>query len=219
MAEELGRIEKPEAGSFTKPRKLFFVPLIFAPAEPEGDLGEKIRGYWAEVDAHVANLEVKLGSVTKIYHELVPVGGEEGSRLIEELNSASYKLVRSRLDTGAEVQPIEDVDLLTEFMDWTRCLAIGLQNQRVLARVYESYSEAHSSRNKGMVQKMDETLKEGDVGILLMREGHQLQFPSDIEVFYVAPPALDDLKRWLRDREREVEAEGQADGSGEKEGA
>jgi hypothetical protein len=154
MAEELGKIEKPEVGSFTKPRKLFFVPLIFAPAEPEGDLGERIRGYWAEVDAHV---------------------------------------------------------------DWTRCLAIGLQNQRVLATVYESYSDAHSSRNKGIVQRMDETLKEGDVGILLMREGHQLQFPSDIEVFYVAPPALDDLKRWLRDREREVEAEGQADESREKE--
>ena len=31
-----------------------------------------------------------------------------------------------------------------------------------------------------------------------MREGHQLQFPSDIEVFYVAPPALDEIKRWSR---------------------
>ncbi len=36
-----------------------------------------------------------------------------------------------------------------------------------------------------------------------MREGHQVQFPTDIEVFYVAPPGLDEIKRWIRAREEE----------------
>ena len=47
-----------------------------------------------------------------------------------------------------------------------------------------------------------------------MREGHQVQFPADIEVFYVSPPGLDDIKRWLRTKE--IEAEKEADESPEK---
>ena len=206
MAEELGQIEKPDADKFSKGRKLFFVPLIFSPPEPEGDFEEKIRKYWDEVEAHITNLESRLGSVSRIYHELVPVGGEQGGQVIEELNSASYQIASSRIERGAEVQPIEDADLLTEFMDWSRCLAVGLQNPVVLTKVYESYTEVRSKRNEDMAKKLDESLKGNEIGILLMREGHQVQFPSDIEVFYVAPPALDEIKRWFRTRDEEYQA-------------
>jgi hypothetical protein len=34
-----------------------------------------------------------------------------------------------------------------------------------------------------------------------MRENHQVQFPPDVQVFYIAPPALDEIRRWLRERE------------------
>jgi hypothetical protein len=34
-----------------------------------------------------------------------------------------------------------------------------------------------------------------------MGEGHALHFPEDIQVFYIAPPALDEIRRWLRDQE------------------
>jgi hypothetical protein len=40
---------------------------------------------------------------------------------------------------------------------------------------------------------------------LIMRENHQIQFPPDIQIFYVAPPALDEINRWLRDREARTE--------------
>ena len=38
-----------------------------------------------------------------------------------------------------------------------------------------------------------------------------VQFPVDIEVFSVAPPALDEIHRWLRDRSQAVPAEKEAD--------
>ena len=203
MAKKLAKIEKPPVEKYSKGRKLLFVPLLFSPPDPEDDFVERARKYWDEVESHITNLESKLGSVNKVFHELVPVGGEEGSKVIEELNSASYQIVRARLDKGAKVQPVEDIGLLTEFMDWSRCLAVGLQNQKVLTKVYKSYSEVHSRRNKDIAKKIDKTLKEEDIGILLMREGHQVQFPTDIEVFYVAPPGLDEIKRWIRAREEE----------------
>jgi hypothetical protein len=37
-----------------------------------------------------------------------------------------------------------------------------------------------------------------------------VQFARDIEVFSVAPPALDDIHRWLRDRSKQVEDQGEA---------
>jgi hypothetical protein len=86
-------------------------------------------------------------------------------------------------------------------MDWNRCLVIGLQNPNVINKVYESYLAASKKRNEYIIKKINETLKEDEIGILIMRENHHLQFPPDIQIFYVAPPALDEINRWLRDRE------------------
>ena len=58
-----------------------------------------------------------------------------------------------------------------------------------------------------MARKIDETLKENEIGIVLMRENHQVQFPSDIQVFYISPPALDEIKRWIREQEQKATAE------------
>jgi hypothetical protein len=207
MAQELGKIEKPSAEEYRAARKLFFVPLLFTPRQLEGELFEKVFKYWDQVESQLSNLELKLGIVKKVYHELVPVGGEEGSKIIEELNSTSYGIVKARVDKGAQLEPLEDADLLTESMDWTKCLAIGLQNQKVFDKVYEAYLQAQTKRNEHIAKMINDTLKEGEVGILLMREGHQVQFPADIEVFYVSPPGLDDIKRWLRTREVEAEKE------------
>ncbi len=205
MSQELGKIEKPSVEEYRAARKLFFVPLLFTPRDIQGELFEKVFRYWDQVDTQLTSLEMKLGIIKKVYHELVPIGGEEGSKIIEELNSTSYGIVKARLDKGAQLEPLEDADLLTESMDWTKCLAIGLQNQKVFDKVYEAYLQSQKKRNEHIAKMIDNTLKESEVGILLMREGHQVQFPTDIELFYVSPPGLEEIKRWLRTREAEAE--------------
>ncbi len=206
MSEEVGKIERPSIEEFRAGRKLYFVPLIFTPKRSQADLLERVNRYWDQVETHVANLEVKLGSISKVYHELVPIGGENGAKAIKELNKGSYQIIKARLKKGSDLQPMEDGEILAEFMDWGRCLAIGLQSQNVIVRAYEFYSEAQRRRNEYIAKQIDETLKDGEIGLLLMMEGHQVQFPSDIQVFYVAPPGLDEVKRWLRDREAETES-------------
>lgn len=206
MAEELGKIEKPPVEEFKSGRKLYFVPLVFSGKESPADYLEKLDKYWNQVGNQVSELGLKLGKVAKIYHELVPVGGEDGVKVIQELSDKSYQIVKDRLDEGAQSEAIEDSGLLTEFIDWSRCLSIGLQNQKVFSKVYESYTEASKKRNEHIARQVDETLKADEIGILFMREGHQVQFPSDIQIFYIAPPALDELKRWLRDFEAKSQA-------------
>jgi len=204
MAKKLGKIEKPPAEKYRTGRKLFFAPLIFTPREPQADFLKLINSYWSQVEAQVSKLEAMLNDVDRVYHELITVGGKKGMKVIEKLNSGSYQVARTRVKKGAKLQPIEDDELLTEFMDWSKCLAVGLQNQKVFTRVYESYIEVQKRRNNHITKQIDKTLKSNGTGILLMREGHQLQFPSDIEVFYIAPPSLDEIKRWLRARGAEA---------------
>lgn len=206
MAKKLGRIKKPAAGEFKAGRKLFFVPLVFTPIKAEPDFLELVASYWKQVQAQLGNLEEKLARVSRVYHELIASGGEEGVKAIEELSAGSHRIVKSILDRGAELQPIEDGDLLGEFMDWGRCLAVGLQSQKVFAQVYQSYLEAQKKRNDLIARRIDETLKGDEVGLMLMREGHQVQFPPDIQVFYVAPPGLDEISRWLREHETRSQA-------------
>ena len=201
MSEELGKIEKPLVEEFKGGRKLYFIPLVYCGKEPEPEYLEKFNRYWNQIENQMSDLELKLGRIEKIYHELVPVGGDDGIKAIKDLNDKSYQIIESRLEGGAQLKATEETRLLTEFMDWTRCLAVGLQNQEVFSKVYEFYLEAGKKRNEHITRQIDETLEADEIGILFMRESHQVQFPSDIQVFYVAPPALDELKRWLRDYE------------------
>ena len=200
MSQELGKIEKPQAEEFKKGRKLYFVPLIYCEKEPQAEYLEKFNNYWDQVENQVSSLELKLGRIDRIYHELISVGGEDGAKVIKDLNDRSYQIVENRLGKGTQLEATEEAGLLTEFMDWSRCRVIGLQNQQVFTTVYEYYTEASKKRNEHIARQIDETLKADEVGILFMREGHQIQFPSDIKVFYVVPPALDEIKRWLRDQ-------------------
>ncbi|OGO19878.1 MAG: hypothetical protein A2144_04760 [Chloroflexi bacterium RBG_16_50_9] len=200
MAEELGKIEKPRAEDFQKGRKLFFIPLIYRSEEPPEEYLDKFNRYWEQVENQINELESKLGKVSVIYHEMIAVAGAEGIESIKELNEKSHKIVQNSTGKGAQLEAIEENDLLTEFMDWNRCLIIGLQNQKVFNKIYEAFLEVSKKRNEHIAGKINETLKTDQIGILLIREGHQIQFPQDIQVFYVAPPALDDIKRWLRER-------------------
>jgi len=215
MSEELGKIEKPSVEELKGGRKLYFIPLIYSGKQSPSEYLEKFNKYWKQVENQVSDLELKLGQVNKIYHELIPVGGEDGIKAIKGLNDSSYQIVKNRLDKGAQFEATEDSELLTEFMDWSRCLAIGLQNQKVFTTVYDSYTEASKKRNEHIARHIDETLKADEIGALFMREGHQVQFPPDIQVFYVAPPALDEINRWLRDREAQLFKEAES-GTGEK---
>jgi hypothetical protein len=201
MSEELGKIDRPEAEEFKKKRKLYFVPLFYAGGDAPDEYQEKLTRYWEQVERHICNLEEKLGQIGRIFHELIPASGENGAKVVKELNDKGYKIIKSRLDKGAQLEATEDGELLTEFMDLGRCLAIGLQNKNVFSRIYDSYLEANKKRNDYISKHIDETLKVDEAGILFMREGHQVQFPPDIEIFYVSPPSLDELNRWFRDRE------------------
>jgi hypothetical protein len=77
---------------------------------------------------------------------------------------------------------------------------LGFMSDKVASKVSEFYVEAARKRNEFMARRISETLKDDEAGLLFIREGHSVQFSADIEVFSIFPPALDEMKRWLRDQ-------------------
>ena len=207
MAEELGKIEKPEAGQFREKRRLYLVPLLYSWEDAPVEYAVKYGLYWEQVREHVANLESKMGTVNRIYHESVTVAGEEGLKILEKLNPASSQVVQEKCHGGAQFKMMEDRELVEENMDWERHLLIGFLTEKVANIVSQFFSETLRKRYEHIARRINETLKENESALLIIREGHMVQFPADIEVFMVSPPVLDEIHRWLRDHRTEKKDE------------
>jgi len=200
MAEQLGKIEKLEVERFKQGKKLYLVPLIYSSEEAPDEYKEKCSRYWQQVTEQLNNLASKIGRVNRVYHESIFQSGEDGMKAVERLNPSSYQIAKSQFDNGAILQTIEEKELFEEVMDWQRCLMLGFVSEKVASKVSEFYVEVAKKRNELMAKKISETLKDDEAGLLFIREGHSVQFPIDIEVFSVFPPALDEIHRWLRDQ-------------------
>jgi len=202
VPEQLGKIERLEAEHFKQGKKLYLVPVVYSGEKAPDEYKEKCNRYWQQVVDQLTNIASKIGRVNRVYHESVFQSGEDGMNALERLDPWGYQITRTQCDSGAVFEALEDEELFEEVMDWQRCLMLGFISDKVAAKVSESYVEAAKKRNEFIANKIGETLKDDEAGLLFMREEHSVQFPSDIEVFSIFPPALDEIHRWLRDQAR-----------------
>jgi len=200
VSETLGRVERPAAESFIARRKLYLVFLVFTHESAPQEYKDRCDKYWRQVGEQLANLESKAGAAAHVYHESVSEQGEAGLALLKRLHRFSHELVQTRCANGAVLEAMEDAELVAEVSDWERFMMMGYSSSKVGELVRDLYTQALKKRNGHVLSVIDTTLGPGESGLLLVGEGHRLQFPSDIEVFSVVPPALDELHRWLRDQ-------------------
>jgi len=202
MPEQLGKIERLEVEHFKQGKKLYLIPIVYSGEEAPDEYKEKCSRYWQQVAEQLTNLASKIGRVNRVYHESIFQSGEDGMKAMERLNPSSYQIAKTQCDNGATFETVEERELLEEVMDWQRCLMLGFISDKVASKISEFYVEAAKKRNEFMAKKISETLKDDEAGLLFIREEHSVQFPSDIEVFSVFPPALDEIHRWYRDQAR-----------------
>ena len=202
MTSPLSQFPKPEAEQYKGKRKLFLVPNFSFPHDAPDELNQLLGRYWSEVREHIDNLERSLSTVTHVYHETVFSEGDEGMKMLESVNPNGYSFIQAMCSSTARLEATEGRALLEESSDWQRCITMGLLSQKVMSAALEGYQQATSGRFEHIASRVDETLGEGEAGVIFVREDHRIQWPSDIQVFYVAPPALDALKRWIDDQIR-----------------
>ena len=160
MAEELGKIEKPEAAQFKEKRKLYLVPLLYSWQDAPAEYVQKLDLYWQQVSEHIANLELKAGRISRIFHESITVAGDEGLKVLEKLNPASCQIASAKCQNGAELELTEDRELAEENMDWERHLLMGFVSQKVAKTVSDLFAEASRKRYEYIASRMDEAIKE-----------------------------------------------------------
>ncbi len=201
-AQELGRVERPPADRFQGKRRLLLVPLMLAPppdlTETDSEPQTIYDRYWDQVRTQVDALASAMGGLHRIYHESMLEGGEGGMAYLEMADPYAYALAQVRYQAGVALEATEDFNLISESLDLQRCLMLPLSNEGVFTRLQQWLAESTRSRYDHIAGQIDQTLQPDETGLLLIGERHQVQFPADIEVFYVAPPALDEYRRWLQ---------------------
>ena len=202
MTNPITQMPKPKAGQYKENRKLFLVPMFMFSSDVPEEGQQILERYWSEVRDHINNLERSLGKVSHVYHETLFVEGEEGMRMLEQMNPLGYSFIQAICHSDGRLESTEDRALVEESSDWQRCISVGLVSQKVTTTALEGLQNATRLRYEHIGSRIDQTLKEGEAAVLFIGEDHRVQFPSDVQVFYVAPPALDQLKRWIDDQVR-----------------
>lgn len=205
---ELGRIERPEAGSFTAKRKLYCVANVYPLKDGPDDYKELVERYWGEVTQQTERLEIA-GKIKKVFCESVTSQGEEAYRVLTKLNEKALGLVKKKVEEGAVLFPVESEEIFGPFLDWTNCLNV-VRTREVFMNILEFYNEFSDKRLKHAVEVIEGNLMEGEAGLLIMRDEDRirLQLAPDIEVFLVTPPSYDDILRWFREKARDLNVEG-----------
>lgn len=212
MTQRITEIPRPKAENFRSGRKIYLVPTLLAGPGVPDDLAQMLNRYWDEVREQVENLERTLSKVTHVYHESVFKPGEEGLRTVESLNPHGHAFVNVLCQSTAALEPTDQQEAFLEASDWRLCLSMGLASERVARIARDSLDDAMRARYSHIATAIDKTLGDDEAGLCILSEDHRVQFPGDIQVFYISPPSLDEIKRWAQEQMRRVVSEASGGG-------
>ncbi|MFC1487942.1 hypothetical protein ACFLRN_09700 [Thermoproteota archaeon] len=204
MEQKLGQIEKPKVAVFLDARKLFCLPLIpsIKIEEDSKDLRNSIDLFWQEAGKQIDDLE-RAGKISYVFYETVTKDGEAGLEMVKQISEQSSSIVKEKMGQGAELVIMEDEEVLDEFLDWSICLSVVRKSKKVQKKILEFYRDALKRRFERNVKTIDDTIKNSEAALLIMTEDNRMQIqsylPSDIEVFLIHPPALNDFQRCFSD--------------------
>ena len=196
-AEELGKIPKRKIENITTKRKAYLVAML--PNIPfSEEYTEKLKNYWDAIDAHITQMESKAGPVKKIFVEGIIGKGDDAELMLEKSSPLTLPIIKSRLSSGAKFESYEEKELFEKFIDLGRCLQIGLISEYVTNLITTEYKNTSEQRYKQIINNLDQSVEDGE-GMLLIGSDIQNVIPDDMEKFFISPPELDDIHRWIRD--------------------
>lgn len=202
MAEKLTEIPRPKVSSYKPSRKIYLVATMFGFQGAPKDLQSKLETYWNDVRNQIENLEQSLTKITQVYHESVFDSGDKGLEAISKINPYAYSFITPLCQSTAKLEPLEDKNLLQEEYDWRMCSSAGLTSEKVYSLVIKNLEESTTKRWDHTSKVIDSTLPENEAALLIVNENHKIQFPEDIQVFYISPPSFDAIKRWVDEQIR-----------------
>ena len=154
------------------------------------------------INAVLANLD---GTAIRIYQDGIPIGGEIGAKLVAmgaQDGIPNHQIVLSIIEHGGVLEKTENPALLKEEYEIIKAVVNAKTDSE-----REALSEKHKhrlyeltiERDKYIAQRIEESLKDGQYGMLFIGATHNVaQYMNpDIDLF-VCNFVLDDIIAWLK---------------------
>lgn len=146
-----------------------------------------IQRLWDNIESALTGLSMQMDRV-RIYQDGLPISGNEADivRELAKSGSRNHQLLLRLVEKGAHLMGTESPDLLLE--EYAKAKRGLLSKGRATARSHESASGASllQRRDKFVAERINDTLKEGEVGIVFLGMLHALEpwLAKDIRVVY-----------------------------------
>lgn len=150
---------------------------------------KRITEFWDRVDEALDKLEVDWNKV-RIYQDGMPVGGDAAAKMVEIVagqGSRNYQIIKKAIEKGAVVEETESKELLLEEYGYVKKFASAPTDAEKIEAL-KSYKEAKDEllkkRDAFIAERVDQSLKQGETGILFIGAHHRVQenLPKDIKV-------------------------------------
>lgn len=192
-------------------RKLIYIPIVHG-AEDMGSIKDHVRResmallgrekwirkereiekFWDVVEAELDALDLDYGKV-RIYQDGLPSGGELGIKIVETAaasGSRNYRIIKKLIDKGATLEATESADLLLkEYTHIKAFVSAESMGEREDARHQcgKVMDELLEARDEFIAKRINESLKEGETGILFIGAIHKVEprLPADIHVVHI----------------------------------
>ena len=147
-----------------------------------------IRDRWRQIREQVMHLDLAWERI-RLYQDGLPVCGKEREivhKLAQDGNT-DYEIVWDLVQKGATLEGTEDPQLLRQEYDYLLKIAQA-KNLDHRDRMIQAYNEAGvellSKRDRFIAQRIDQTLKQGEIGILFLGAMHGIErfIPKDVEI-------------------------------------
>jgi len=173
-------------------RRLIVVPRMYTEEEmilaTGGEISEEVK---AEIERFWLNLEEKLskfGRIHKIYRDMVTADGDGGAEQLSAMDPHNFRVVKSLMEKGAKLVGTEDPLLIREAEAWVGVMAWGSPS------ALELFRDNLRDRNRYIADRIEETLKPGEVGVLFIDPSRDVVLPKGLEVIRIESGSVEFVK-------------------------
>ena len=177
----MGTVAEPHKKEFTDQ---FGVCVWNEHIKAVDEMWEGIRGRLGKLDVDHSKM--------RIYQDGLPLCGREMDivRDVAAQGSQNHRIVLSLVERGASLEGTEDVQLLLKEYQYIQAINNELEpaeKQKKAQSLSAKRKWLLRQRDRFIAQRIDETLKEGETGILFAGMAHQIDkyLPKDINVSYL----------------------------------
>jgi hypothetical protein len=142
------------------------------------DFKTRTLEFWSYVEE---KLQGFIGKIQRVYRDDVCEDGEEALAYLSSVDHENSLIVNKLVEKGAVFEATEDVALLGESKSW---LEMAKDNPLDTIRL-EMYEETLRERDGYIARQIDETLGDGETGVLFMKPDREISVKESVKVIKV----------------------------------